>query len=298
MREGRIGFVGLGNIGAPAAVNLLRAGYDVVGLDIRRNETFIAAGGTMVADAPALIAAMPDAGAIVQSLPNAAAMEATISALLDRPVPGLSLVDISSYALADKRAAAERLEGAGMIMLDCEISGLPPHVAKREATIFKAGDRDTVDRLAPLFDALAERHFYLGAFGAATQMKLIANMMVCVHNLMAAEALALGERLGIDPLQMIDALRSSAAGSATFAAKAPLMVTRDFSQGAGPFRHMFGYLQRVDALAREGGSATPLLDATSRVYELAQRQERHDQDIAAIIEVVETLRVGEAAHAD
>lgn len=281
-----VAVVGLGNIGLPLALNLMKAGYSVQGFDIRPCAEFEQAGGCFVVD----IAQLDGVDVVIQSLPTVGALTATVDALLKVMRPGQVVVDISSYALEAKQGEARRLREKGIEMLDCEVSGLPPQVAARTAVIFKAGDQAIVDRLVPLFDAMAEKHFYLGSFGAATKMKLIANMMVCANNLMAAEALNLGAKAGLDPGQMIKVLGPSAAGSMTFVNKAPLMLEREFANGRGPFRHMFGYLRRAAELAGDAGAATPMLAAISAVYALAEQEERHDQDIAAIIEIVEKMK--------
>lgn len=282
-----IGFVGLGNVGQPAALNLLKAGYRVVGFDIRPCDALVEAGGTMAAH----LEDVARCDLVIQSLPTAGALVDTIDGLLPHLRAGAVIADISSYALEAKQAAAGRVVGTGATMLDCEISGLPFQVAERMAVLFVSGDRSAATLCSPVFDALAGRHFYLGPFGAATKMKLIANFMVCAHNLVGAEALNLGRAAGLDPVQMVEVLKPSAAGSATFANKAALMLSREFDTGRGPFRHMFGYLSRARALAAAGDAAgaTPMLDCVSGVYGIAEREERHDQDIAAIIEVIETF---------
>jgi 3-hydroxyisobutyrate dehydrogenase-like beta-hydroxyacid dehydrogenase len=283
----RIGFVGLGNVGLPAATNLLDAGFDVVGYDIRPSEALVAAGGTMATDM-AEIAACP---LIIQSLPSDQALAATIDGLLPHLAPGQIVVEMSSYPLETKKAAAARVAETGAIMLDCEVSGLPFQVAERTAVLFASGDKAAVDACASAFGAFTARHFYLGGFGAATKMKLIANYMVCAHNLIGAEALNLGAAAGLDPAQMVEVLKPSAAGSTTFANKSALMLSRDFATGRGPFRHMFGYLDRALALARDSRveAATPMLHRVREVYDIAREQGRHDQDIAGIIEVVEAM---------
>ncbi|WP_394846890.1 NAD(P)-dependent oxidoreductase [Pendulispora brunnea] len=279
-----LGFIGLGNVGEPMAANLLAQGFEVLGYDIRANPAFVARGGRPMTKAAHVSAA----SVIIQSLPTLAALENTIDALLPVLRPGQVIIDISSYPLSNKRAEAERVAARGAIMLDCEVSGLPHQVAERKAVIFKSGEAAVIDELRPIFDAMAEQHFYVGEFGAATKMKLIANTMVCVHNLMTAEALNLGVHAGLDPQRMIEVLAPSAAASATFVNKAPLMVSRSFRPGRGPFRHMFGHLARARELADECGATTPLLRATSDVYRRAQSTGRDDDDIAAIIEVLET----------
>jgi 3-hydroxyisobutyrate dehydrogenase-like beta-hydroxyacid dehydrogenase len=283
----RIGFVGMGNVGLPMALHLVQRGFDVYGFDVRPNPQFSESGGKMVAS----LEEIARCGTIIHSLPTVAALSATVDGLLPGLSGGETIIDLSSYPLEDKLAQATRLHQAGATMLDCEVSGLPVQVINRSAVLFKAGDADIVSAHQDVFDAIADRHFYLGNFGAATKMKLIANMMVCVNDLVAAEALNLGRAAGLDVAQMIAVLGPSAAGSTTFMNKAPLMLSREFGAGRGPFSHMFGYLTRARALADTSGTgnAMPLLDATRRIFAIAESEKRHDQDIAAIIEVVEAM---------
>ncbi|MBC2662775.1 NAD(P)-dependent oxidoreductase [Novosphingobium flavum] len=287
----KIGFVGLGNIGQPASLNLLRAGHEVVGFDPHPNSALIHAGGRMARD----LEEIAQCDLIIQSLPSPKALAATLDGLLPHLPRGRVIADISSYPLEIKEAAAERLARAEVEMLDCEISGLPIQVAQKKAVLFVSGGPSAMEGCADIFDALAGRHFFLGAFGAATKMKLIANFMVCAHNLIGAEALNLGRAAGLDPARMVEVLTPSAAGSTTFANKAQLMLSREFDNGPGPFRYMFGYLDRALELARTSGigDATPILDRVREIYAIAEREQRHDQDIAGIIEVIEQMAAEE-----
>ena len=278
-----VGFIGLGNVGLPAAINLLRAGFQVSGFDIRHNDAFVGAGGVFVED----VQRLAPLDVLVQSLPSVQALVQSVDALLPVARPGQIVIEMSSYPLTIKSEQARRLRARGVEMLDCEVSGLPAQVEKRQAVLFTAGDAAIVASVREVLLGITDRTFHVGAFGAATHMKLIANTMVCVHNLMAAEALNLGQRIGLDPQQMIEVLALSAAGSVTFTNKAPLMVQRNFAAGRGPFRHMFGYLQRTEALAAQAHADAPLLAAARRVYAIAEEQGRHDQDIAAVIEILE-----------
>jgi 3-hydroxyisobutyrate dehydrogenase-like beta-hydroxyacid dehydrogenase len=160
-------------------------------------------------------------------------------------------------------------------------------IEKRRAVIFKSAHGPTINSLEGVFNGMADLHFDLGKFGNATKMKIIANMMVCIHNLEAAEAINLGVKAGLDPQQMLRVLGPSAAGSSTFTNKAPLMLERRFASGPGPFSHMFRCLERAESLAADLQVATPLLESARQVYSLAEAERRHDQDIAAIVEIVE-----------
>ena len=279
-----IGSIGLGNIGEPMALNLIQSGYSVIGFDVVEKPAFVAAGGVQ---AKTFSEVSEKTDVIVQSLPTVQALEKTVDDLIEFGRRGQVIIEISSYPLKDKKLQASRLAEQGITMLDCEISGLPFMVADRTATIFQSGDQVTLESAQEIFEAMTNKRVNLGEFGAATKMKLLANMMVAIHNSVAGEVLNLARKADIDPDEAVKALSKSAAGSVTFSNKAPVMISGGFESGAGPFRHMFSYLRRVSALAKDVGASTPLLDTVRRYYEAAEAEGRADQDIAAIIEMLE-----------
>jgi putative dehydrogenase len=285
MRMKKAGVIGLGNIGAGIASNLIGAGFGVVGHSRTPKEAFIKSGGVWANSVSELCRS---ADVIIHCLPSADALESVVDEELKSVRKGQVVIDISSYALHEKQNAADRLTEVGAVMLDCEVSGLPKMVADRTAVIFQSGDKAVVDSVEEVFAAITERCYYLGVFGTATRMKLFANAMVAVHNLMGAEILNLAQKSGVDPSVVTEVLKNSAGGSVTFSNKAPIMLSREFTDGAGPFRNMFHYLPRVKELAGESGAATPLIDTALKYYQQAESEGREDQDIAAIIEIIES----------
>ena len=279
-----IGSIGLGNIGEPMAINLIQSGYSVIGFDVIEKPKFVSAGGLQAKTIEEL---SKQTDLIVQSLPTVQALETTVDELIEFGRSGQIIIELSSYPLKNKKLQASRLAEHGITMLDCEISGLPFMVEDRSATIFQSGDQDTIESIQVVFEAMTNKRVNLGEFGAATKMKLLANMMVAIHNSVAGEVLNLAQKADIDLDEAIKALSKSAAGSVTFSNKAPIMITREFESGAGPFRHMFNYLHRVSELAKDVGASTPLLDTIHQYYEKAEAEGRADQDIAAIIEMLE-----------
>ena len=279
-----IGSIGLGNIGEPMAINLIQSGYSVIGFDVIEKPKFVSAGGLQAKTIEEL---SKQTDLIVQSLPTVQALETTVDELIEFGRSGQIIIELSSYPLKNKKLQASRLAEHGITMLDCEISGLPFMVKNRSATIFQSGDQATIESTQVVFEAMTNKRINLGKFGAATKMKLLANMMVAIHNSVAGEVLNLAQKADIDLDEAIEALSKSAAGSVTFSNKAPIMITREFESGAGPFRHMFNYLRRVSGLAKDVGASTPLLDTIHQYYEKAEAEGRADQDIAAIIEMLE-----------
>ena len=279
-----IGSIGLGNIGEPMAINLIQSGYSVIGFDVIEKPKFVSAGGLQAKTIEEL---SKQTDLIVQSLPTVQALETTVDELIEFGRSGQIIIELSSYPLKNKKLQASRLAEHGITMLDCEISGLPFMVKDRSATIFQSGDQATIESTQVVFEAMTNKRINLGKFGAATKMKLLANMMVAIHNSVAGEVLNLAQKADINLDEAIEALSKSAAGSVTFSNKAPIMITREFESGAGPFRHMFNYLRRVSGLAKDVGASTPLLDTIHQYYEKAEAEGRADQDIAAIIEMLE-----------
>jgi 3-hydroxyisobutyrate dehydrogenase-like beta-hydroxyacid dehydrogenase len=282
----KVGVIGLGNIGSKVAENLLSAQFEVYGYSPNRKDDFINNGGKWTESVGDLASRVE---VIIHCLPSTQILERTVDQILASEETDLAVIDISSYELADKMAQAERLAAKGIVMLDCELSGLPFMVTKKTAVIFQSGNKFVIDSMADIFEAITEKHFYLGEFGTATKMKQLANVMVCVHNLIGAEILNLAEKSGMDKGTVFEVLSQSAASSNTFVNKGPLMISREFDTGPGPFSHMFKYLTRILGLAEDVGAETPLIACTQKIYNIAEREGRHDQDIAAILSVVEQL---------
>jgi 3-hydroxyisobutyrate dehydrogenase-like beta-hydroxyacid dehydrogenase len=280
----KVGVIGLGNIGLEIASKLMTAGFNVTGHSRSPKNELVKQGLTWADSVDTLCQA---ADVIIHCLPSASVLESVVTKELPSVKPGQIVIDISSYDLQDKENAAKRLAASGVVMLDCEVSGLPSMLANGTATIFQSGDRAAVNSLEEVFAAISQKCFYLGEFGTATTMKLFANAMVAVHNLMGAEILNLAAQSGVDPTAVFDILKNSAGGSTTFTNKAPIMLSREFTDGAGPFRNMFHYMSRVKALADESGASTPLIDTTLQYFQQAEVEGRGDQDIAAIIELLE-----------
>lgn len=200
-------------------------------------------------------------------------------------------MEFGTQDLALKRAAQVRAEAAGAVFLDAEISGTPMMVQAKRAVLFLAGDMAAYEQVTPLLETMADLSFHLGGFGNANRMKLIANHLVAVHNLVTAEVMLMGERAGLDPQAIIAAIERSGGGSTIFSIRAPWMAERRYTPAAGPIGDLAKYFDLIQALATEQNTATPLLDVAADHYRSAVAQGRGDQDVAAMFAHLEaTLR--------
>lgn len=228
----RIGFLGLGIMGRPMALNLVRAGHDVV---VRRDSAAapeLAAAGATAADSPRDIAAQ--AGLVITMLPNGPqVLEVTLGrdGVAHGAHDGLVHVDMSSIAPSAARAAFDGLAAVGVPMLDAPVSGGEPKAIDGTLSIMVGGDEAVFERVREVLGALGSSVVLVGPIGAGNTAKL-ANQVVVAANIAAVcEALVLARLAGVDPAAIVPAIRGGLAGSAVLEAKAPAMLHHDFEPG-------------------------------------------------------------------
>lgn len=282
-----IGMIGIGQLGLPVAINLMRAGYRVVGFRRTDREAFIQAGGIAL-DTPAEVARQSDI--LLLCLPGEEAQEAVLTGpdgLLDALAPGKTVIDLGTYTQEYKEAEARRLHAIGVRMLEAEVSGSPPMVAERRAALYVGGDEALFEECKPVLDAITAHHFHLGAIGSAVAMKLIANTLVTVHTLAAAEAMNMGIRAGFNPHRVAEVIRQGAGNSAMFAIRAPSMAARAFTPAPGPFKTLHKYLLLAGDMAKQLDCATPLLSAATPYFLRGLQEGMEDEDISAVLKLLE-----------
>ncbi len=284
-----IGVLGLGIMGGAMSANLVKAGFIVTGFDPSHDATaaFAAAGGKAMRSAREVAAA---SDIVITSLPSAAALDASIdgaSGLAAAGKRGLLVVETSTLPIAIKERARDRALGAGMVMLDCPISGTGAQAKNKDLSMYASGDRAAYDRCIELFKAFARSWFYLGAFGNGSKMKFIANLLVSTHNVAAAEAIVMGEQAGLSLQQVYDVIRDGAGNSRMFEVRGPMMVAGHYEPATMKIDIWQKDIDTITAFARSIGSPTPTFDAASGVYAEALLQGMAKLDTAATCQVLE-----------
>ena len=150
--------------------------------------------------------------------------------------------------LADKKAALGVLDGAGKILLDCPLSGTGAQAAVKDLVVFGSGDEAAFERSRPVFEGMSRVQRYLGAFGNGSIMKYIANLLVTIHNVSAAEAMVLGMKAGLDPAVIYDTLADSAGSSRMFQVRGPLMRDNHYDNATATIRTHLKDLSVISAL--------------------------------------------------
>jgi putative dehydrogenase len=285
-KKGTVGVIGLGIMGGAFAKNLVADGWHVVGHDIdpRRRRALARAGVEIAADTGDLAGAVRT---IITSLPDPAALEATVAAIAGAGPRSLVIIEAGTFALADKLKAARALEAAGHVMLDCPISGTGAQAKTRDIVVYASGDRRAIRRLRPVFAGFARATHDLGALGNGSRMKYVANLLVAINNVAAAEAMVLGIKAGLEPQIIHDMVRSGAGNSRIFELRAPMMVRNRYDAPTMRVATWQKDMQVIGEFARALGSPTPLFSATRPIYAAALAGGHAAHDTASVCAVLE-----------
>jgi 3-hydroxyisobutyrate dehydrogenase len=277
-----VGVIGLGKMGLPIARNLMDRGFAVTGYRRSGCAELVAAGGS-AARSPAELASRADV--VLSILPDADAIEEVVcgpAGTLTGVRPGTVHIEMSTVNVGHKGRIRDAVRAAGGDMLDCPISGSPGMVAPRLATTFVSGDRDSVDAVRPVLDAISGPWVYTGAFGTGASMKYVANMLLAVHTVAAGEALVLAARLGLDLELVQQTLDNSIAASAILKQRGPLMRSRRWSPAPGPIETLHAILDQIADTSAAVGVEGPVFAAAKTVFDKAMADGWGQLDIAAV----------------
>ena len=283
-----VGIVGLGIMGGAYAGNLLTRGFSVVGFDPapEAQEALRAAGGRVAADARAVAEA---AEVVLLALASAKVLEQTVAAMAPALTPAHVVAEMGTLPIAAKEAAAGVVAGQGAVMLDCPVSGTGAQAAVGDLVVFASGDAAAFDKARQVFEGLARDVRHVGPFGHGMKLKLVANLLVTIHNLAAAEALLLAERSGLDLQMTYDAIRSGAGQSRMFEVRGPLMIDGRYEPATMKMDVYQKDLAIIMDHARDLGVPVPLMSATLPYYSAALAQGRHKQDTGALFAVLQQM---------
>ncbi len=278
--SGEIGIVGLGVMGGATGRHLLAAGFEVHGFDVDplRREEFAAMGGT-VGDSAADVAVRVDT--IVTWLPSPEALAETVEQVVNTARSGAVLIEMGTLALSAKQAARRRLTAAGVEMLDCPVSGTGRQAEDATLVVFGSGPKDVFDSRISVFEPMGTWR-YLGEFGNGTVMKFVANLLVTVHTLAAAEAHNLAAAAGMDPELVQHVIAEGVGSSRMWEIRGSMMATGTYEPPAGRLDIIKKDAGLIAEYAGEKGVATPALDLALDLYRAASAEGLGALDAAAI----------------
>ncbi len=217
----KIGFIGLGNMGAPMAANLAKAGHAVTGFDVAGTT----AEGVAVAGTVQEAAAGMDV--VITMLPNGAILRSVAADVIPAMRAGAVLIDCSTVDVESARAVAQDAENAGIMAVDAPVSGGIGGAAGGTLTFMAGGSQAAFDAAKPLFDIMGQKAVHCGDAGAGQAAKICNNMILGATMIATCEAFALADKLGLDRQKMFDVVSTSSGYSWSMNAYCP-------APGVGP----------------------------------------------------------------
>lgn len=284
----RIGFVGLGTMGGPMARRLAAQGHQVTGYDVDAARAARAReGGVTLATSPAGVG--ENADAVLSSLPDPAALRRAYlgaDGVLSTVKPGATLLDLSTVDPDTWREVAAAARVKGVDCLDAPVSGGPAEAGSGKLVFLVGGDGAVVERCRSLLMTLGTEIHHVGPLGSGQIIKLVNNVMSIGNVAVAAEAMVLGVKAGMDPQRLFDILSTSGGRSHHFLKRFPKVLEGDFT----PY---FGIaLSRKDIALALGMAAkleVPMFVASTvrQVYEAAHAEGFGQLDMAAVTKLYE-----------
>ena len=279
----RIGFIGLGIMGRPMALNLLHAGYSLVVHSRSQGPVdALVADGAERGASPADVAARSDA--VITMLPDTPDLEQVVrgpGGLLEAGRPGLLLIDMSTVDPIATRGIAEEMRARGVGMVDAPVSGGEQGAIGGTLSIMVGRGEADVARARPVRDVLGAKVVHIGAVGAG-QVAKAANQLVVGATIEAvAEALALAMAAGVDPAKVREALLGGFASSRVLEVHGQRMLDRSFNPGFRARLHL-----KDAGIARRSAAAysipTPALEAALAGFQQLVDTDRGDLDHSAL----------------
>jgi 3-hydroxyisobutyrate dehydrogenase len=280
----KIGFIGLGNMGAPMAANLAAAGHAVTGYDT--------AGVSVDGATPAASAAEAARGAevVVTMLPNGDILRQVAAEIVPAMAPGAVFLDCSTVDVESARAVAEEARAAGLSALDAPVSGGVGGAEAGTLTFMVGGDAAGFETARPLFDVMGKKAVHCGPSGNGQAAKICNNMILGATMIVTCEAFALADKLGLDRQAMFDVVSTSSGSSWSMNTYCPAPGVGPTSPADNDYTPGFAAdlmlkdLRLAMQAAEAADADTPIGEAAMRLYEaFVEREDGAGRDFSAML---------------
>lgn len=226
---GRLGFVGLGNIGGAMARRMAHCGFAVHGHDVRPGRATEL--GLPAADS---VAAACDADIVFLSLPSSEVVESVVrgeGGVRESARRGTLVVDLSTADPDSTRRLHAELESCGVALVDAGVSGGPWAATKGELTVMAGGAAEALARATPALQAIASRIVHMGPSGAGHAAKAVNNFLNGMNLAATAEAMVVGVKAGLDPVKLLEVVNASSGRNWATEVRFPRIVRGDYLEG-------------------------------------------------------------------
>ena len=288
--KGPVGFIGLGNMGGPMALNLAKHGFSLVvnDVDAKKTEPFSARGATVVRQAQQVAAAVTRTICMVETTAQATDVIAGERGIIKSAASGHIVICMSTVDPFVVRQLGGQLAARGIAMLDAPVSGGTTRAASGELSIIVGGEAATFEACRDHFQAMGTKIFHVGGLGQGLAMKLVNNMLGQVARVAIAEALVMGVKAGLDPQTIYDVIRVSTGTSHAFETGVPRILARDFAPG-GKVDISYKDQELETAFAKQLGVPILMANVSQQVYQMARAAGLGQEDGLSIVKLYERL---------
>ncbi len=280
----KIGFIGLGNMGAPMAANLANAGHDVTGFDMAE----VAIDGVTMAQSAAEAATGRDV--VITMLPNGQILRSVADQVIPVMQKGAVLLDCSTVDVESARAVAAQATDAGLLALDAPVSGGTGGAVAGTLTFMVGGDDEGFNIASELFDIMGQKAVHCGPSGNGQAAKICNNMILGATMIVTCEAFALADKLGLDRQAMFDVVSTSSGYSWSMNAYCPAPGVGPKSPADNGYQPGFAAelmlkdLRLAQQAAEAADADTPLGQAACKLYaQFVEEEDGKGRDFSAML---------------
>ncbi len=292
----KIAFIGLGIMGKPMALNLLKAGHELRVFDFNKAAVEeVKAAGAVACESS--VATVEGVDAVITMLPNSPHVKSVMlenDKVAEHMPKTATFIDCSSISPIASREIAAELEKLGIDMLDAPVSGGQPKAVDGTLAFMVGGKQEAFDKFKDVLACMGSSVVLCGNVGAGNVTKLCNQTIVAVNIAVLAEALQMGQMCGVEPQKIFEAIKGGLAGSTVMNAKAPMMMDQNFQPGFRIDLHIKDLNNVVDA-AKAVDAPIPLTQSVLEMMKILHKDGDGVCDHSALLKYYQKL-TGEVLH--
>ena len=288
-----IGLIGLGAMGGAYAKHLLKNNFKCFGIDLDKNNIlkFIQLGGQEIT----YDELFNKVDIVLTSLPSLIAYKDVLNNLkrLGKNNSKKIILDMNTISIDDKNMFKNEINGLNIDMLDSPVSGTGAQAWEADLTVFASGSKELIDKCMNIFKAFSKEVIDVGSFGNGMKFKILANLLVTIHNTAAAEALRLGELAGLDQDMIYKVLGNSAATSVMLQKRMPLMINKNYEPPTASFNIFLKDVDIIRNFIKNNNVTLPTFEGSAKIYDKAEKTLSKNWDTASVYEVLKMENINE-----
>jgi putative dehydrogenase len=288
-----IGLIGLGAMGGAYAKHLLKNKFKCFGIDLDKNNIlkFIQLGGQEIT----YDELFNKVEIVLTSLPSLNAYKDVLNNLkrLGKNNPKKIILDMNTISIDDKNMFKNEINGLNIDMLDSPVSGTGAQAWEADLTVFASGSKELIDKCMNIFKAFSKEVINVGSFGNGMKFKILANLLVTIHNTAAAEALRLGELAGLDQDMIFKVLGNSAATSVMLQKRMPLMINKNYEPPTASYNIFLKDVDIIRNFIKDNNVTLPTFEGSAKIYDKAEKTLSKNWDTASVYEVLKMENIDE-----